>query len=212
MTYSASENMIEITDAARAYGVSRSTIDCFVETGYLRIEKEGAGAKFLNKKSLAAVFGEPLHDALTPDIVEDSLSENPADTSSTINLSSEIQVESISSPAESATTIATPDGVIENAEAQKSESEISLEAELVKFKNIASVQEQILKVRDDQIKELKEERVWLRERLERMEQSAQRDQLLLLASNETLRNIVSTKNRSPLRTALEWFGFVEPNK
>ena len=59
----------------------------------------------------------------------------------------------------------------------------------------------------EQIELLKEERNWLRERLEQLENRTQRDQMLLLSESETIRNLV-LQNR-PKRffgLSLPWFG------
>ena len=59
----------------------------------------------------------------------------------------------------------------------------------------------------EQIELLKEERNWLRERLEQLENRTQRDQMLLLSESETIRNLV-LQNR-PKRffgLTLPWFG------
>lgn len=63
-----------------------------------------------------------------------------------------------------------------------------------------------------QVEMLQEERDWLRQRVERLEQRSEREQMLLLSENETVRRLISSREqhadrRSIWRFALPWFGF-----
>ncbi len=64
-----------------------------------------------------------------------------------------------------------------------------------------------------EIQELKEERVWLRSRLEKLEARSEREQMLLLYESETVRTLVNAQTKGSnfwakalpiLRTPLEW--------
>ncbi|RMD88027.1 MAG: hypothetical protein D6808_00440, partial [Candidatus Dadabacteria bacterium] len=82
------------------------------------------------------------------------------------------------------------------------------------LKNTINLLENIVALKDDEIKSLKAQNEWLQTRIERMEERANREQVLLLAESETVRKLIWEKKRSPLRAALEWMGLVPqtPNR
>ncbi len=84
-----------------------------------------------------------------------------------------------------------------------------LDAEVSKLKNIVTLLEKILELREAEIESLKKQNSWLQERVERMEERSDREQLLLLAESETVRKLVIQQRRSPVRAALEWLGLAE---
>ena len=88
----------------------------------------------------------------------------------------------------------------------------ALEIEVTKLRSIVTLQERLLDLRDSQLKDLKEEREWLRSRIERLDEKSDRDQLLLLSETQTIRKLVtnSQSNRTGFRAALEWLGVLEP--
>ncbi len=83
-----------------------------------------------------------------------------------------------------------------------------LSAENRKLRHVLDLQERILSMREDEIRDLKQQRDWLQKRLERLEEKSDRDQLLLLSETQTIRKLISfqTPKKSALRLALEWFG------
>lgn len=91
------------------------------------------------------------------------------------------------------------------------ESELALKnAEKSKFENVINLLEKMLDIRESEIDSLKRQQKWLEERVEKMEERSQREQLLLLAESETVRKLVIFQKRSPVRAALEWLGLAEP--
>lgn len=58
----------------------------------------------------------------------------------------------------------------------------------------------------EEIYELKKERDWLRERLEKVEARSEREQMLLLHESETVRTLLNERPKRPFWTALPWFG------
>lgn len=57
----------------------------------------------------------------------------------------------------------------------------------------------------EQIQILRDERDWLRRRIEQLEARSEREQMLLLSESETIRNLVSRDKRSFWQRALPWF-------
>jgi chaperonin cofactor prefoldin len=91
------------------------------------------------------------------------------------------------------------------------EGELNLkDAEKGKFENVIALLEKMLDIRESEIDSLKRQQKWLEERVEKMEERSQREQLLLLAESETVRKLVIFQKRSPVRAALEWLGLAEP--
>lgn len=95
----------------------------------------------------------------------------------------------------------------------------SLNVEIAKLSRITEVQEEIIKNREQhiklleqQIEESRQEKRWLQGRVERMETSAERNQILLMAKTETVMKLISHQRRSPVRAALEWLGVIEKPK
>jgi hypothetical protein len=67
----------------------------------------------------------------------------------------------------------------------------------------------------EQVEILREERNWLRERIEKLESRSEREQMLLMSESETVRNLIRNKEgarRSFLGLALPWFGFTNEEK
>lgn len=80
--------------------------------------------------------------------------------------------------------------------------------ELERLQNLISIQEKMLDSKEDEIADLKNQRSWLRERIERLEEKGERDQILLLSETQTLRSLIAyhENKRSPVRQLLEWIG------
>lgn len=196
--------LINLTDAAALYGVSTSTINCFIETGYLRVKAEKPDAKFISRRDLAAVFGAPLQDAVSVEqMPEDAVVEKFEPEVSEESYDADLNESDVEPPQVTAQSNL-------SAPAADLQSQHANEIELLKLRNIIAVQEQLLKTRTEQLTDIRSERDWLKSRVERMEQASQREQLLLLAESETVRKLVSSHSRSPVRAALEWLGFTEP--
>lgn len=89
----------------------------------------------------------------------------------------------------------------------------NIERDLQRFKVLVDMQERLLDSRELEIKEIKAERDWLRQRVERAEEKQDRDQLLLLSETQTIRKLVSNQEgkKSSFQYALEWFGFRAPS-
>lgn len=89
-----------------------------------------------------------------------------------------------------------------------------LEQTLARLEHIIDLQEKILDMREKEINDLKEQRDWLKSRIEKLEDKSTRDQLLLLSQTQTVKRLITINEhrRSPLRLTLEWFGLVKPQE
>jgi hypothetical protein len=82
------------------------------------------------------------------------------------------------------------------------------ERELQRLRNLVALQERILDIKDAEVTDLRSQRDWLRARIERLEEKAERDQILLLSETQTIRKLVSLNEgrRSAFQNILEWLG------
>lgn len=83
-----------------------------------------------------------------------------------------------------------------------------LEAEIAKFEKVNEVNELIIQLREKEIEELRQERNWLRQRVERLEEKAERDQILLLSETQLMKQLLiqQSEKRFSLKGALRWLG------
>ena len=108
-----------------------------------------------------------------------------------------------------------PKAAAQSTEDRKASERIyQLEMELLKLKQVTLLQEQLLETKEARIRDIEEQRTWLKSRLEKLEEKGERDQLLLLAESQTVRKLIQIqeKKRSPLRLALEWLGLGMPEQ
>jgi len=216
------ENFISETEAATMAGVSINTLMRFAEAGYLQIENDQTGQRLFSKseiRDLFGVMGGDFYDKLADDIKavsEDSQKiataevlesmdsdvgapepqpENPKTIDLDLNAARQTEPPSFGAPAQI-----------------ESQDLISLRSEVSRLKNLMHIQEKILDLKDAEIHNLREERAWLRTRVEKLEQKADRDQLLLLSETQTVRRLITLQEnrKSGFRSALEWFGLITP--
>ena len=101
-------------------------------------------------------------------------------------------------------TAGLPAGASPNAEAAAAESKARFQVEVAAVKmEAASAENRALR---DQIELLREERDWLRKRVEQLEVRSEREQMLLLSENETVRRLVdNSKKKWSIPFRLPWF-------
>jgi hypothetical protein len=68
----------------------------------------------------------------------------------------------------------------------------------------------LIETKDAEIADLKNQRAWLQQRIEKLEQQSDRDRLLLLSESHTIKQLVAIEanRKSKLRATLEFFGIV----
>jgi hypothetical protein len=226
------QDFISETEASSFTGVSPQTLNRFAEAGYLQIEEDSDGMRLFSRGELSNVFGIGNQPSAFSDSPEPPL-ENPGSCHFEIpeaaeppaNAINATLVQSDAETVEDEKIVATPDAAAQTADEPapvaaepKEEAPVirltrTLEQEVSKLKHVVDLQEKLLDLREAEIKDLKEERNWLRSRVEKLEEKGDRDQLLLLSETQLIRKlVVSQQKRSPLRTALEWLGVIEPEK
>ncbi|MCB0310751.1 MAG: hypothetical protein KDD42_05930 [Bdellovibrionales bacterium] len=221
------EDFISENEATTIAGVTARTLMRFAEAGYLQTECDNDGLRLYAKSEVQELFGvmdENFYEQLADDlhhnraeVVDAPLDSNTSESQQEFpSMEHNLEVSDQNNPdPESTTHLANeiPDDQITLE--KKSELEHVLrrnEIEISRLRTLVDLQERLLDAKEQQVREISEERDWLRNRIEKLEQKGERDQFLLLSSNHTIRRMISMQEqrRSPIRSALEWIGLVQP--
>lgn len=188
-------------EATALAGVSAKTLRRFRESGYLDVTTTSDDGCLYSKRQLAEIFGSPDQRRQTNEVF-------PEEELETVKPIRQSSCEGNLAPLESQDT--GPE--LRESEPEVRETKISepIEAsrEVERLRNLVNIQERILDSKEAELVDLRNQRAWLRERIERLEEKAERDQILLLSETQTIRTLVSynENRRSPVRQLLEWFG------
>jgi DNA-binding transcriptional MerR regulator len=93
---------------------------------------------------------------------------------------------------------------ISESKAPSEPIEISSKAEVAELPSSTELIELNKSLRD-QIQILREERDWLRDRVEKLESRSEREQMLLLSESENVRKLIVSNQKSFWQKALPWF-------
>lgn len=188
--------LVEEQEAARAAGVSVGTLRRFVEVGALdSVEKEGGVFYAIPLiERLFAVSIPRLRTPLRPPPVSTSLFARTV--VSAVETTADLEGE------------ASPQGAF--TDATLSSATISGQDKVMMFKQVLEAQDRLLVLKDEEIADLKKQRTWLQQRIEKLEQQSDRDRLILLSEAHTIKQLVAIEanRKSKLRAALEFFGIV----
>lgn len=219
------EDYVSEVEAASVAGVSVATLQRFAEAGYLHAESDSDGLKLFSKSEIKNVFGlheaelyraealdsEPKTAATTS--VQQEPEQNVAPMQTQAPISEPIAAATQSKPnlAERVTLEREPAPNMSQRNASLDLVQ-KLERAIAKLQTVTEMQEKLLAIKDERIKNLEENANWLKSRIEHMEEKGDRDQLLLLAETQTIRTLVAstTHRKSSIRQALEWFGLMPP--
>jgi hypothetical protein len=140
-----------------------------------------------------------------------TVEETPA-TEGDVEVHKDAHVEAAAQPLPNSSTDEPAAAVVHDRAAsadQTAEVEPSMYAiEILKLRNVISLQERLLDTKDAEIADLKNQREWLRARVEKLEEKSDRDQILLLSETQTIRKLITLQEqrRSGFRQFLEWIG------
>jgi hypothetical protein len=228
------EHLCSEHEAAALAGVSLRTLMRFSEAGYLKLHTADDGSLSFERSQVQDIFGISGQGGEVADInaKEQACSGETADEQSTCASGAAPKDDDYcqhSSARDSQTTKAQFDthepiqgvesGLKSNAqktpvsdEQNKSEgsyAEAALE-EVARLRNLLTMQERILDSKDDEIADLRSQRAWLRERIEKLEEKSDRDQILLLSETQMIRSLIAYQEtrKSTFRQFLEWTGIV----
>ena len=206
-------------EASSLAGVSTGTLSRFVEAGYLKVQTDQEGIKKYSKSELGDIFG--IHQRVTVETYDSSsINEDPEVNEEPEEKSESYWAEAIETPPVSVSEIinqsaesAAPEKSLQESSPQDSQTTNQSSPDLEKLKSIIRMQEKIIDMREQEINDLRKDRDWLRNRVERYEEKSERDQLLLLSETQMIRKLVNMsqeKKTSNFRLALEWLGLVPP--
>ncbi len=145
-------------------------------------------------------------DLQEPPTLEQILAEHAASKLEAAN----VEVEVVESSEKEEVVSATAEEKIEEVEAEEFHGEaVSTLGESIEISSTSAFVPsspdadliELTKGLREQIEMLKEERSWLRERVEKLESRSERDQMLLLSENETVRSLLGSANTRPQRVS-----------
>jgi hypothetical protein len=211
------KNLCSESEAITLAGVSARTLSRFCEAGYITTQTSSDGSTLYNRSQIEGIFG------LSASVAEDTRSAE----ASRCNLSEDAAThcgEEVAAEAgdNGAANKQAEDRRVHSAfnyQTDYSESKTSfagsearLHNEIERLRNLLAIQERILDNKDDEIADLKNQRSWLRERIEKLEEKADRDQILLLSETQTIRSLIAYREtkKSPVKQFLEWIGVSQP--
>lgn len=185
-------------EAAHSAGVSVATLRRFEEVGALSpvISPEGRSYAIADIERLFSItVGRPRR----------VLPRTPPEPH--VNGSVASTTEGITSPEQSSTTsLPAMEEVLE----EMTEPLSFHSADKGAFKKVLETLQRLLESKDAEIADLKSQRAWLQQRIEKLEQQSDRDRLLLLSESHTVKQLVAIEanRKSKLRATLEFFGIM----
>lgn len=228
----ASDDLISQTEAESLTGLSSSTLTRFAEAGYLwlvdaQFRRGELVALFGNEMAKSSIQGSavtaspvavsetseelvaatvpldgPFVSPAAPPIDEEApwyeqelpeaMLEEPLESDPPPRLENRIEVENSDTFTEAANKQDLPSGMSEE-----------------NWKRMLLLQEKVIAMRESELSEVRRERDWLKERIEKLEHKSERDQLLLLSETQTIRQLLAYREeerRSFVQVALEWLG------
>ena len=211
MESAVSNNYLSQSEASALAGVSTSTLMRFAEAGYFKVIEKNGQTQF-SKTEIYEVFG-PAITASTSKPAESTTSRPETEFKSTLVNTSPLsqQIEKIIEPSTFQESESLQTNEIQQPQAEAISSSAvneSNQASIDAFKNVLQLQEELLSQKESRIADLIKERDWLRNRLEKMEDKSDRDQMLLMVESQKVRTLIDKGNQKNgiIRLALDWFG------
>jgi hypothetical protein len=191
--------------------VSTSTLARFAEAGYFQVVLMGE-ERCYPKQALSTVFGvtfkahevepEPVKKATIIAFPQtDAVAQHSTTTTNSVDEKAAFQTD---------TTTRTEAALDSQTIANSSDSASAHLENDLSFKTILRMHADILERQEREIQDLRTEREWLKKRIERLEDKAERDQILLLSEAQTVKQLIQlqAQRKSYLRQSLEWLGVV----
>jgi hypothetical protein len=200
-------DLVSETEAAELAGVSARTLLRFSESGYLTVDLTLGGGRSYSRAQIIEIFGAPSTAA-------PYVSEAPGARSvsgETCHASDNSENVSVEEQPRLEVANAEPLSDTPQAPAHEEQSRPSAPTqndEIGRLRNFIEMQERMLDSKDDEIADLRNQRAWLRERIEKLEEKSDRDQILLLQETQTIRQLIAVQEskKSVVQQVLEWIG------
>jgi hypothetical protein len=203
--------LISEEEAAVQARVSASTLARFAEAGYFQVVLMGE-ERCYPKQALSSVFGvtfkplevepEPIKKATIIAFPQtDAVAQDSTTTTNSVDEKADFKAEA---------TTQTEAALDSQPIANSSDSAAAHIENDFSFKTILRMHADILERQEREIQDLRTEREWLKKRIERLEDKAERDQILLLSEAQTVKQLIQlqAQRKSYLRQSLEWLGVV----
>jgi hypothetical protein len=206
------EQLCSEHEAARIAGVSLRTLLRFSEAGYLALHKKLDGEHRYERAQVEEIFGAP--GTLTSEATAVPTQQPRAAITSELASNSEQPTsvnpaEEVENPVEHEAPLLYSDEELDHAADTGRDAQMTLLSdEIARLRNLLAMQERILDSKDDEIADLRSQRAWLRERIEKLEEKSDRDQILLLSETQMIRSLIAYQEsrKSTFRQFLEWTG------
>ena len=208
-------DLVSETEAAELAGVSARTLLRFSESGYLTVNLTLDGSRSYSRGQILEIFGAPSTAApyvSEPRTTECASASTACNASTTVDTTEHPLVDEPSRE-----EIATADAPSATSETSAFEQHTIASTppqneEVARLRNLIEMQERMLDAKDDEIADLRNQRAWLRERVEKLEEKSDRDQILLLQETQTIRQLISVQEskKSVVQHVLEWIGVTRP--
>jgi hypothetical protein len=199
------EGMISEVAAVKEAGVSARTLQRFSEAGYLTVQVKGDGERLYSRSQLLEIFGSFQEGTTSPTTPTDAESETQCDDATSCGAdTSTYYSQAEPTPMVERVAPASP----EASDATTPSALPSLNEEIQRLKNLVTLQERILDMKESEIQDLRSQRDWLRTRVEKLEEKGDRDQVLLLSETQAIRQLIGLQQKRPsaIRSLLEWLG------
>ena len=179
-------NLLSAEESANIAGVSAETIQQYVSYGLLETIGEGDNARF-RESDIRSLF----YTRVSKPKVSPKKAKKPSTSEEEVPTLSQILSETTSKTRESEVREQS-EQVSEEQDTVDDESLDSDKKEAATAANLDKRDTEFTNSLKAQIELLREERDWLRERVERLETRADREQMLLLSESETVRSLLRT--------------------
>lgn len=208
--------LISEQQAATLAGVGVSTLNSFIDTGYLRVKETKENVRFFSSAELASLFNIEIRLDHQP--VSKITDDNNTFGQPFIEASRQANIENIDTIIDSVEIIQhleSPQPPIAEITPTNHNLNLDLQSEVTRQKRIIELQEEILKIREGQLADIKSENDWLKSRIEKLEARSDREQIIHMADIETIRKLVEDRKgkTSTFRQVLNWLNITqEPAK
>ena len=201
------ENYYRRTDLAKLFGISTDTLVGVDKIPTRRLEEGHEPSHFSNSDSI-----EPSSNDSAIAGVEDESpilleSEGVTKESANHRISQRGELAQGELEAQVIAQEASPERSIHSEAAPNAMQLTQFIQENARLAQLVNMHQETIKERSQRVSELLDERAWLRERVEKLEEQLARTQVLMLSGNQTIQELVTRRERrSPLQRALGWFG------
>lgn len=209
-----SEEFLSEGAAAVWAGVSAQTLRQFADVGYLRMESSKNGEAGYSRADIQRVFGVEQGISSRTQIKQITPLEEQIEKSSESSINRETDKTSAEKFGDTLNeALSTADTILREDKNQSSTNSLTIDSgEYSRLKNLVQLLENLLAFREKEIEDLKGQREWLKERIEKLEEQSDRDRLILLSETRSLQQLIRLQQskKSSFRAALEYLKLLPP--